>query len=86
MIYWLYKYLFLLKSTNQMKSIQKYWIKMKLIQLKVTLQQKSNQKRKFSDGITREELGQTGWTLLHMISATLSVDLRRNSNLKSMFF
>ncbi|CAD8083457.1 unnamed protein product [Paramecium sonneborni] len=30
--------------------------------------------KKFSSVITREELGRMGWTLLHMISATLPVD------------
>ncbi|CAD8061937.1 unnamed protein product [Paramecium primaurelia] len=35
---------------------------------------KPKQKRKFSNGITREELGQVGWTRLHMISAILPVN------------
>ncbi|CAD8133346.1 unnamed protein product [Paramecium pentaurelia] len=42
--------------------------------------------KKFSSGITREELGRNGWTLLHMISATLPVEFDEKFTFKINVF
>ncbi|CAD8168412.1 unnamed protein product [Paramecium pentaurelia] len=44
------------------------------------------EEKKFTNGITREELGRAGWTLLHMISATLPVDFDEEFTFKINVF
>jgi hypothetical protein len=46
----------------------------------------SIKEKKFEKGMTREELGRHGWTLLHMISATLPVEFDDNFKFKLNVF